>query len=66
MSGWLLIGLLVLLSLDGARLHMMANNTLIDVKEYAALFDTIYLDCHKCRLRGTHLFQKALWYWVRL
>ena len=33
--------------LDGARLHMMANNTLIDVKEYAGLFDTVYLDCHK-------------------
>ena len=33
--------------LDGARLHMMANNTGIDVKDYASLFDTVYLDCHK-------------------
>lgn len=33
--------------LDGARLHMMANSTGIDVKEYASLFDTVYLDCHK-------------------
>jgi threonine aldolase len=33
--------------LDGARLHMMANNTGVDVKEYAALFDTVYMDCHK-------------------
>ena len=28
--------------LDGARLHMMANSTGIDVKEYASLFDTVY------------------------
>jgi threonine aldolase len=34
--------------LDGARLHMMANNGAgVSVSEYAGLFDTVYLDFHK-------------------